>query len=329
MPDPPSRLDRRGFLKAAGGLALGSSLAGRSVPAAPAPNRKRVLRVAHLTDFHVQPERKAPEGMAACLAHVRSLPEKPGLILTGGDHVMDAVQQNRDRTVIQWEVWKRVLHAETDVPVRSCIGNHDIWGWEKAKSGATGNEPDYGKNWAVEALEMPGRFYSFDQAGWHFLCLDGVQPAGPAGDGSHAAYLDEEQFEWLQRELVSTPKTTPILIWSHVPIVSALPITNPRAQTGNITIEEGHVHSDSGRIVNLLSRHPNVKACLSGHLHQVEHVEIRGVHFHCNGAVCGAWWRGKHRGFAEGYAVVDLYDDGSYECEYVPYGWVAEPKPPA
>lgn len=329
MPQSPSPLDRRGFLKAAGGLALASTVAGRPASAA-APERNRVLRVAHLADFHVQPERKAPEGMAACLSHVQELPIKPGLILSGGDHVMDACAQSRDRTVTQWDVWNRVLKAENSIPVRSCIGNHDIWGWEKAKSGATGSEPDYGKRWAVEALGMPARYYGFDQAGWRFLCLDGVQPAGPAGEGSHSAYLDEEQLDWLKRELISTPKTTPILIWSHVPIVSALPITNPRKPlTGNVVIEEGHVHADSGMIVNLLSRHHNVKACLSGHLHQVEHVEIRGVHFHCNGAVCGAWWRGKHRGFAEGYAVVDLYDDGSYECGYVSYGWVAEPKAPA
>lgn len=286
--------------------------------------RSRVLRVAHVTDIHVQPERRAPEGMAACLAHIQSLDGKPDLILTGGDHVMDAAAQGRDRTRLQWDVWARVLRAENSIPVRSCIGNHDIWGWDKTRSGATGDEPDFGKKWAADALGLPHRYYSFDQAGWHFLTLDGVQPAGPKREGSHSAYLDEEQLDWLKRDLAAVPRGTPILIWSHVPIVSALPLTNPRKPlTGNIAIEEGHVHADAGAIVNLLARHPNVKACLSGHLHQVEHLEIRGVHFHCNGAVCGAWWKGKNRGFPEGYALVDLFDDGSYECRYVPYGWVA------
>ena len=32
---------------------------------------------------------------------------------------------------------------------------------------------------------------------------------------------------------------------------------------------------------------------------------------------------GEEPGFAEGYALVDLFDDGSYECRYEPYGWVA------
>ena len=313
--------DRRDFLKVAGGL-VGVLAAGRPGRAR-AVDRRRVLRVAHLTDIHVQPERRAPEGMTACLHHVQSLAEKPDLILTGGDHVMDGARQTHDRTKLQWDVYNRVLKGENSIPLHSCIGNHDIWGWEKEKSLATGDEPDYGKKWALQYLGLERRYYSFDRAGWHFIALDGVQPAGPKREGSHSAYLDEEQLDWFRRELADTPRTTPILIWSHVPIVSALPITNPRDKLGNIIIEEGHVHADAGMIVNLLSRHPNVKACLSGHLHQVEHIQIRGVNFHCNGAVCGAWWKGKNRGFAEGYALVDLFDDGSYECTYTPYGWVA------
>jgi 3',5'-cyclic AMP phosphodiesterase CpdA len=327
MTDDPfasRELNRRTLLRGSAALALGS-LAGRRGLAEGTNPPRRVLRVAHITDIHVQPERRAGEGMAACLKHVQSLDEAPGLILTGGDHVMDAAAQGRDRTKLQWDLWSRVLRAENSIPVRSCIGNHDIWGWNQSKSGARGDEPDYGKKWAVEALGLPHRYYSFSQAGWHFITLDGVQPAGPRGEGSHSAYLDEEQLDWLKRELATVPRSTPILIWSHVPIVSALPITNPRKPlTGNIAIEEGHVHADAGLIVNLLSRHKNVKACLSGHLHQVEHLELRGVHFHCNGAVCGAWWRGKNRGFPEGYAVVDLFDDGSYACRYVAYGWEAK-----
>ena len=36
-----------------------------------------------------------------------------------------------------------------------------------------------------------------------------------------------------------------------------------------------------------------------------------------------AWWRGALDGFPEGYAIVDLYDDGSHTCNYVAYGWLA------
>jgi 3',5'-cyclic AMP phosphodiesterase CpdA len=261
--------------------------------------------------------------MAACLRHVQTLADKPALILSGGDHVMDCVRQPRERTRVQWELWQRISQAENSIPVRSCIGNHDIWGWNKSKSGATGSEPDYGKKWACDVLGLDRPYYSFDQAGWHFIALDGVQP----GDIEGAFYggLDEAQLDWLAQDLASVPRTTPVLIWSHIPIVSALgPLINSKApKTKPIPIEAGHIHWDAVQILGLLTKHPNVKACLSGHLHRIDHVELKGIHFYCNGAVCGAWWRGKNDGFDEGYTLVDLFDDGTVECQYTTYGWQA------
>jgi 3',5'-cyclic AMP phosphodiesterase CpdA len=317
----PNALDRRSFLRATAGLAAGLALP--SVAAAK-HDKKRVLRVAHLTDTHIQPELRAGEGVAACLSHVNGLKDKPELILTGGDHIMDAFAHKRDRTTLQWDLWKKTLQAGNSIPTTGCIGNHDIWGWSKKKSETTGDERDYGKKWAVEALGISNRFYSFDKAGWRFIALDSIQPG--AKEGTYSAYLDEEQSAWLKKELAAA--TTPVLIWSHAPIVSAMPLLRKRQlATGDVSVSSGSCHTDAGELVDLFAKHPNVKACLSGHLHQVDHVRIKGVNFHCNGAVSGNWWRGKHDGFDEGYTIVDLFDDGSYTSEYVAYGWKAEPAP--
>lgn len=313
-------VNRRGFMQVAG-LTVAGLASARIGLANPA--RQRVLRVAHITDVHVQPELRAPEGMTACLRHIHSATDRPDLILSGGDHVMDCVRQVRDRTRVQWDVWKQVVTAETSIPVRACIGNHDIWGWNKTQSRSTGSEPEYGKNWACEVLGLARPYYSFSQNGWHFIALDGVQPGEV--EGSFYGALDEEQLAWLKRDLESVPRSTPILIWSHIPIISALgPLINSRGpKTRPISIEAGHIHWDAVQVLALLTQYPNVKACLSGHLHRVDHVELKGIHFYCNGAVSGAWWKGKNDGFDEGYALVDLFDDGSLECRYVPYGWNA------
>src|SRR4029078_12050283 len=124
---------RRDFLKGgvglvAGGVATGISVLGKTA------ERKRVLRVAHLTDVHVQPELRAPEGMAACLRHVQASADKPDLILSGGDHVMDCVRQPRGPAAVHWGVSKRIRSSKNSIPIRSCLGNHDIWGWNKSKS---------------------------------------------------------------------------------------------------------------------------------------------------------------------------------------------------
>ncbi|MEX2092204.1 MAG: hypothetical protein WD971_05980, partial [Pirellulales bacterium] len=73
----------------------------------------------------------------------------------------------------------------------------------------------------------------------------------------------------------------------------------------------------------LFAKHPNVKLCISGHLHLLDRVDYNGVTYLCNGAVSGNWWGGRHKDCDEGYAVVDLYDDGTFEHEYVKYGWKA------
>jgi 3',5'-cyclic AMP phosphodiesterase CpdA len=313
------RSDRRQFLSAA---ALGAGALGR--PARAEDAAKRVLRVAHLTDTHIQPELRAADGVAACLRHVNGT-AKPDLILTGGDHIMDAFEQPRERSQLQWGLWAKTLKQENAVPVKGCIGNHDIWGWNKAKSKAAGDEPDYGKKWACEALGLGNRYYSFTQGGWKFVALDGVQPG--AKEGTYSAYLDDEQFDWLTRELRDTPATTPVLVWSHVPIVSVWPALAPRQQpTAALSLSAGLTHTDAGKVVDLLSKHPNVKACLSGHLHVTDEVRVKGVRFLCNGAVSGNWWKGTHQGVPEGYAVLDLFADGRLTCEYVPYGWEATAK---
>jgi Icc protein len=314
-----SPANRRRFIKTAAAVAAASwpAFGGN------AAERKRVLRVAHLTDVHVQPELRAPEGMAACLRHVQASADTPDLILSGGDHVMDCVRQPRERTRVQWDLWKRISSAENSIPIRSCVGNHDIWGWNKTKSGASGLEPDYGKRWASDVLGLDKPYYSFDQAGWHFIALDGVQLSEP--EGAFYGGLDEEQLAWLSVDLARVPSSTPILIWSHIPIVSALaPLINSKAPpTQPIPIEAGHIHWDAVKILALLTKYPNVKACLSGHLHRIDHVELKGIHFFCNGAVSGAWWKGKNDGFDEGYAVLNLYDDGTLDCKYTTYGWKA------
>ncbi len=309
--------DRRTFLTA-GAVAVTSSTVGSANP-----TRKRVLRVAHLTDVHVQPELKAPEGMAVCLRHVQSQQDKPDLILFGGDCIMDAFAQTRERTRVQWDVWHKVLKAECSLPWEACIGNHDVWGWDQTRSKATADDKDYGKAWAVDALKLGKRYRAFEKAGWKVVVLDSTH-TGPK-PGTYVGKLDDKQHEWLVGELKGTPKTTPVLILSHIPIFAACPfLDGDNEKTGNWQVPGAWMHLDARKLTALFHERGNVRACLSGHIHLQDEVKYLGTTYYCNGAVCGGWWRGKYQQFAEGYALVDLYDDGSSACEYVTYGWKAD-----
>jgi Icc protein len=320
---------------AAAAAAVGAGVAGRlamagqtstpqppAVPHPPPPGpRRRSIRIAHLTDIHVQPEKRADQGLTACLRHVQNLPDRPELILTGGDAVFDSFEADNERTQLLWDLWRKTLKQECSIPLEHCIGNHDIWGGNKRKSGTTGDEPNYGKKRAIEMLELPDRYRSFDRNGWHFIVLDSTQPQG---DG-YKAYLDEQQFQWLADDLKSTKPNTPALVLSHIPICTATVFMGAAdAKREDWTISGGRMHLDALRLKSLFNQYPNVKLCISGHMHLVDRVDYNGVTYLCNGAVSGNWWKGRHKECSEGYAIIDLYDDGGFERQYVQYGWQAQ-----
>jgi Icc protein len=305
---------------AAGGVLTSPARAEVAVPI-----RKRTLRVAHLTDLHVQPERRATEGMTACLHHVQKLADPVELILTGGDSIMDSFGADDARTKIQWDVWTNVLKSENSLPVRSAIGNHDIWGWDKASSKATGEEANYGKHRATEMLGIENRYYTFAQNGWQFIVLDSIRHH-PTLPNEYTCHLDDKQFDWLSTTLRDLPVQMSVLIMSHVPILSVSAIMWSRNEGGDFKIGNYLLHSDAVKLKDLFAKHPNVKLCISGHLHTEDRTDYNGVSYLCDGAVCGNWWKGRHKDCDEGYAVLDLYDDGSFDHEYIKYGWKAEPK---
>lgn len=303
------------------GGSVGGSAGGNSAGAGVSAGRKRSIRLVHMTDMHIQPERRAFEGVGACLRNMQSMEDKPALILTGGDLIMDSFDQGAERTRELWALWTRVIKDECSLPVEHCLGNHDIWGWNKKQSKTTGEEAQWGKRWALDVLGLERPYRTFDRAGWRFVVLDSVHPLNEG----YVGRLDEEQFAWLERTLAATPAGMPVLLLSHIPILSVTPIALPKDDV--VAQHSGPVSqmmSDMPRLVRLFDKHRNVKVCLSGHMHMLDRVEFQGVTYMCDGAVCGAWWKGAHNGCGEGYAVIDLFDDGSVERAYRSYGWKAE-----
>ena len=307
-------------------LAAGAALAALPAAAA-APTRTRRLRIAHLTDLHVQPELDAARGVAACLEHVQSIRERlgidaPDLIITGGDTIMDAMAADIARTKLQWELWRKLKADHCSLEVQSVIGNHDVWGWSKANAKTTGEEPLYGKRWACDEFGRDKPYKAFDRGGWKIILLDSTFPF----EQGYIGRIDEEQWAWLEAELAAAPAETPVAIFSHIPILSALPIAvNGPVPVGTpgMNVPGARLHVDADRFQKLFAARRNVKLCASGHMHLVEQVDFGGVRYLCNGAVCSGWWRGLHRETPFGYALVDLFDDGTVERQYIPYGWQA------
>ncbi|MBY0263459.1 MAG: metallophosphoesterase [Phycisphaerales bacterium] len=334
--DHARTLSRRSALKAGlGGMAAlgaasllsGCAAGGQKSAAAATPaGRTRVLRLAHLTDWHIQPERGAFDGVAACLRHCQSLPDKPEIIVSGGDLIMDGYGADHARTRKQWDLFNSVVKDECSLPIEHTLGNHDIWGWDKAGSKTTGAEAGWGKRWACEMVGRERPYTVRDFSGVRLVILDSVHP-DPRDPKGYLGRLDDEQFDWLERTLRDAPAGSPVVVVSHIPILTATVFgpSKGKIASDDHRVSIGQMHADSPRLMELFERSPNVKACLSGHMHLLDRVEYRDVTYLCNGAVSGSWWGGPRGKLPEGYALVDVYSDGSVEREYVGYGWTARP----
>ena len=279
------------------------------------PPRRRTLRLAHLTDVHVEPRGRAPEGLARALRTIESLGPKPDVILNGGDAIFDAVARDRQDTAAQWKVWHDVTRAETSLPFLHVIGNHDLWGWRFRDDRAVTGNPKYGKRWALDELGLDRPYYAADHGAWRIVVLDSTHPHDRE---DYTGRLDDAQREWLSGVLAETPASTHVCIVSHIPIVSAcapLYFGAPPNQRQQQLIDTVLVHTDATLLEDLFLRHSNVRLALSGHLHMEEAITYRGVTYLCNGSVCGNWWNEQSpafRGFMPSVTTVDLFDDGTW-----------------
>jgi len=322
MKHPTSRRDFLVRSTAALGLAALPAHA-IATPEGSSGKKSRTLRIAHLTDMHVDYKLKdqvfdPAVGFANAIRHMQAQPDRPDFILFGGDLISDGLQTSKEKTLRQWALWKQVVEAEVTLPWHACIGNHDVWGWGLPQL-EVARDPLFGKAMMMQELDLRDRYYSFDQVDWHIIVLDSLHRNHVIPSG-YMARLDDEQMAWLAADLAATPATRPVIIFSHIPILGvSFFMNNGVVDKGAFVLDPGAMHTDVKALKNLFKQHPNVKGCISGHIHRVDEVHFLGVRYCCNGAVCARWWFGPYDEFPPAYSLIDLYDDGTFTNTIVPY----------
>ncbi|MCK7556506.1 metallophosphoesterase [Chitinophaga sedimenti] len=298
-------MDRRKLLKSGSLLLAASAMGGAGKVAAANAPRKPVLTIAHITDVHLPAEEAVKARFRQCLEAVKD--RKPDFILNGGDAIMDASYDNvsRDKVTAQWAAWDDCISVLKGYELHSCLGNHDMWWAAPDKSDAM-----YGKDYVVKRLKIPHRYYSFAKSGWHFIITDG---------NNSKTTLDDEQYQWLEKELAGLKPNTPVLLMSHFPVFGATPVL------------VGGNHSDNKKLKDLFYQHKDkVKVMLAGHNHLYDKVMYNGVWYCCNGAMSGFWWgKGDKESAGPGYyletppgfAIIKLYEDGTVENEYLSHSF--------
>ncbi|RLD68621.1 MAG: hypothetical protein DRJ29_02525 [Bacteroidetes bacterium] len=264
---------------------------------------------AFLTDIHLQPEKEAVAGFRQAIDSVNKL--NPDFVITGGDLVMDALDQTYSRVDSLYNLYIEVS-GELNMPVYNAVGNHEVYGWHRTEEGIESN-PDFGKR--MFEKKMGDRFYSFDHKGWHFIILDAIYRSE---EGHYIGKIDQAQQEWLKGDLEKTNRLTPIAITVHIPFITSATQLRQGALAAN---SEGIVITNSLKVLQLFGEH-NLKLVLQGHLHFNEDLYVGNqVHFITGGAVCGRWWSNEPGDLPEeGFMMIHIKGD-ELSSEYFDYGW--------
>jgi hypothetical protein len=178
------------------------------------------------------------------IGKVLALPKKPAFMIHTGDITHTATPQQFDDGL--------QLIGGAGLDVHYAPGEHDILDAATYKSylermgkGATG-----------------GGWYSFDQAGVHFISLVNVVDLKKNGLGS----LGPDQLAWLDADLKGKSNSTPIVLFAHIPLWTIAP-------------EWGWGTEDSAQALQLSARFGSVTV-LNGHIHQLMQKVEGAVTFH-------------------------------------------------
>ncbi len=262
-----------------------------------------------LTDIHLKPEMGAVEGFQMAIDTVNAM--HPDFVITGGDLIDDALRASPGRADSLFQLYKQ-MSGEFRMPVYNAMGNHEHYGYTSDPP-VEPSDPDFGEG--MFERQIGERYYAFDHKGWHFMVLEGT---ARSDGGGYEGRIEEEQMGWIRRDLENVDPATPIVLVTHIPLVSVMP-----------QIQHGPLYADNqgSLIINQQEvlapfRNMNLKLVLQGHLHALEEINLLDrVRFITGGAVCGYWWRTPDDSdLQEGFLQVKV-DGDDFTWKYVDYGW--------
>ena len=206
--------------------------------------KERPVRFAIASDFHAP---DIPDGEHRVATFIKAAnDEKVDFIIELGDFCrLDSASP------VYRDLWNSFPGDKYHV-----IGNHDM--------------DRYTFEEYTQGMNMPARYYSFDQGDFHFIVLDGnnlfdgkkythYARANYYVDAKKRAHIDPEQMDWLKKDLAATNKRC--ILFSHQSIEEALnngaevrkilEAENQRAGFKKVVMAfGGHNHSNYSKEIN-------------------------------------------------------------------------------
>jgi 3',5'-cyclic AMP phosphodiesterase CpdA len=300
-------LTRRRFLTLAGAAAC--ALPARASWAA-AGGRGSSLRLVFFTDVHARTEWETPRAMEQAARAINR--RKADLVIAGGDLITDGFQSTAETVEPRWRAYLE-MHRAIAGRVEPAIGNHDLVGAAPEDGSPASDDP---RARFRQAFGLDRTYRSVRAGGYLFLLLDSIEVTGVTEP--YRGRIDHRQRRWIASELKTVDRRTPIVVVSHMPLMTAFyqaTVASTAPAPPSRVVENGR------EVLELFEDH-NLLLVLQGHLHVDEMIRWRDTTFITGGAVCGKWWRGSWHGTGEGFGELTLRRD-RVDWEYVGYGWEA------
>jgi len=250
-------IDRRGFLKCMawagtgalcviqGGVLKSYSL---SNPFAMKRHARGELSFIQISDSHMGFNKPANPDVVATLKaavdKIDALPVVPEFMLHTGDISHLSKSEEFDNV-------DQILKSARPQKVFFVPGEHDV---------LNDDGKQYRERYAKNA--KGDGWYSFDMKGVHFVGLVNVMNLKAGGLGT----LGSEQMEWLEKDVKHLSKSTPVVVFAHIPLWAVYP-------------EWGWGTADSAQALSYLKRFGSVTV-LNGHIHQTMKKVEGNVTFH-------------------------------------------------
>ena len=200
-----------------------------------------------ISDSHVGFDKPANPNALGTLEEainkINAIAKKPAFMIHTGDitHLSKAAEFDNAEKII----------SQAKLDVHYVPGEHDF----------LDEEVKFYKDRYGKGTKGPG-YYAFDAGGVHFIGLVNVVDLKAGGLGN----LGAEQLEWLEDDLKGKSKSTPIVLFAHIPLWTVYP-------------EWGWGTQDGAKALEYLKGFGSVTV-LNGHIHQVMQKVEGNVTFH-------------------------------------------------
>jgi 3',5'-cyclic AMP phosphodiesterase CpdA len=271
---------------------------------------KGSVRLTFFTDVHSRTEWDTPVAMARAAGAINA--RNNDLVIAGGDLITDGFQSSAAIVAPRWNAYMK-MHQAIEADVYPTIGNHDLVGAKPSNGLPAAPNP---RAAYLAHMGLDRTYYSFNAVGYHFIILDSIQVTGDKY--KYQGIIWPEQLEWLKQDLSGISSETPIILATHIPLLSSF---FSATKGGTFAARPNRVVVNNREVLEILQNH-NLILVLQGHLHVKEMIRWQNTTFITGGAVSGKWWRGSWYGTEEGFNDITLTGN-RVEYAYIDYGWAA------